>query len=272
VLLGRLERWTAWVAFVAFAASAIGLSVAGLIARRLAGSIRALIEPARALGEGRPVRVPGFTFREVASVAAALQAASALLHDRTLERDSAKRTSELLRRDAAHFEHAAHHDPLTGLPNRTHFLALLDETLRRHEGTGTPFTVLFLDLDDFKPVNDTHGHAVGDELLKAVAGRLAVAVRERDTVARLGGDEFALLIEGHSPTDAAHIARGLVERLSRPYTIGGLTLRISASVGAAGWPDDGLTCTELISAADTEMYRAKAGGKGGFSASGQMPL
>jgi diguanylate cyclase (GGDEF)-like protein len=231
-----------------------------------------LIEPATALGEGLPVVPPRVAIREAAEVAAALEAAAILLKTRTVQLDAANRVTDGLRRRAQHFQHVAHHDALTELPNRPFFAAALDAKIEQARGLGGRFTVLFVDIDNFKPVNDHHGHAVGDLLLQAFAARLLGGVRERDVAARLGGDEFALLIDDHSPAQVIPMARGLVDRLSRPYHLRDLTLEVSASIGAAGYPEDGTTADELLQAADAAMYRTKSGGGRGFSNSGMSPL
>lgn len=137
---------------------------------------------------------------------------------------------------------------------------------------GAQLVVLFVDIDDFKPVNDLHGHAVGDELLRDFAARLRAGVRADDVVARLGGDEFAVLIEGHSARVAQAHAAALVERLSQPYAIDSLTLSVSACIGIAGYPEDGTTAKALLAAADAAMYRAKGTGKRRISTSDFAPL
>jgi diguanylate cyclase (GGDEF)-like protein len=271
-LLAQLEREVMWVALAMLGLLAIGLSAAGVIARRISASFSALVEPATALGEGQPVVRPPLAIREAVEVAAALEAAQALLKKRTLQLDAANRVTDGLRRRARHLEHAAHHDALTQLPNRAFFAAALDAKVDQARRRGERFTVLFVDVDNFKPVNDRHGPAVGDQLLHAFAARLVGGVRERDLVARLGGDEFALLIDEHSPAQAMAMARGLVDRLSQPYHLHGLTVEVSASIGAAGYPEDGTTGDLLLQKADAAMYRSKGSGGRGFSDSGLSPL
>ena len=156
----------------------------------------------------------------------------------------------------------AHHDELTGLPNRAALEQHLRQTIDQCQATGTRFAVMFLDLDRFKPVNDTHGHQAGDELLVNVARRLENCLREEDFVGRRGGDEFEI-ISGplRSPDDARPIAEKLVTVLNQPFSIQGHSVDIGASVGVAIYPDDGITSVDLLNAADAAMYNVKASGR-----------
>ena len=158
--------------------------------------------------------------------------------------------------------HQAFHDPLTGLPNRSLFEDRVRHAVARARRTGRPMSVLFVDLDDFKTVNDSLGHAAGDELLRQVAGRLDGWVRTADTVARLGGDEFAVLVEEpENPEEAQVVAERIHDGLERPFQIEGHELFTRASVGIAP-AESGSTSEELMRNADTAMYAAKAAGKG----------
>jgi len=156
-------------------------------------------------------------------------------------------------------------DPLTGLPNRLLMLDRLESaiaTARRHE---TRIAVLFIDLDDFKRINDTLGHAIGDEALKLAARRLQSAVRDSDTVSRHGGEEFLVLLPGIAhAADAAAIAQKLLAALAAPARAGGHRLQLSASVGITIYPEDAEDAPTLIERADAAMYRAKRRGPGGF--------
>lgn len=160
--------------------------------------------------------------------------------------------------------HRAFHDPLTGLANRTLFEDRLGHALARAKRNREPVVVLFVDLDDFKAVNDCFGHKVGDELLVAVGRRLEGALRPCDTVARLGGDEFAVLLEdGGGPAGATRTAKRLLRALREPVALGEPTLSITSSIGGAvGEP--GSRGEELIQQADAAMYRAKRTGKDRF--------
>jgi diguanylate cyclase (GGDEF)-like protein/PAS domain S-box-containing protein len=149
-------------------------------------------------------------------------------------------------------------DPLTGLPNR---LLLMDRLARMVESArrdGTKVAVLYLDLDNFKPVNDRLGHAVGDEVLKEAADRIGSEVRASDTVARVGGDEFVVLLPGQrGESGAAEVARKIINALSLPYKTLGGEKGPGGSVGISLYPDDGLDTWELIKKADQAMYYVK---------------
>ena len=158
--------------------------------------------------------------------------------------------------------HQALHDPLTGLPNRALILDRLDQMLARGRREHVPVAALFLDLDDFKDINDTLGHAVGDELLIAVGARLASALRQGDTVGRLGGDEFVVLAEGASLTDGTQVvADRLLDVLSATFDVPGseLPLSVTASIGIA--EGDRPSAGRLLQDADIALYEAKAAGK-----------
>ncbi|MCB1940275.1 MAG: GGDEF domain-containing protein, partial [Rhodocyclaceae bacterium] len=165
----------------------------------------------------------------------------------------------------ARAEAQARHDPLTGLPNRAAFEAALDVACRRLEKYGERFAVLYIDLDDFKIVNDQHGHQAGDQVLKQMAGRLSLCVREADLLARLGGDEFVMIARGlSSPADAAALAERLSEAFEGVFTLESGSLECRASVGVAMAPADGATPQALVSRADAALYAAKAERNGAF--------
>jgi diguanylate cyclase (GGDEF)-like protein/PAS domain S-box-containing protein len=159
----------------------------------------------------------------------------------------------------------AHHDQLTGLPNRNLLTDRMNHALARARRHGGRMAVLYVDLDRFKPINDTLGHLAGDTVLKEVAGRLMGCVRSSDTVARVGGDEFVVVIEEISrPGEAARVARKIVDTLCRPIAVGSGECRISASIGVAVFPDDGLSIEEVCKAADVAMYRVKHSSRNGY--------
>ena len=156
-------------------------------------------------------------------------------------------------------------DPLTGLRNRLGFGESLERALERSNRRGLPFTLMFIDLDRFKQVNDAHGHAVGDELLRRVAERLQHGLREGDTVARLGGDEFVVLAEAlATDEDAAIVADRLCSAVGQPFDLSGREVNISASAGVAMYPADAPDVDRLLCHADQAMYRTKKSGGNGF--------
>ncbi len=154
--------------------------------------------------------------------------------------------------------HQALHDQLTGLANRLQFTEQLGRAVDRAREELHPVTLLYLDLDGFKPVNDEFGHDVGDQLLVAVAKRLAACTREEDTVARLGGDEFAVLIDAATAAgEAEEVSTRLAAALSRPFMIDGHQLRLSASIGRAVFPIDAEDSDGLLRCADAAMFAVK---------------
>jgi len=170
-----------------------------------------------------------------------------------------------IKQSQAQLAHLAHHDPLTGLPNRLLFHDRLGHALSRADRDGSKLAVLFIDLDRFKHINDSLGHLAGDGLLQEVARRLTSAVRREDTVARMGGDEFTLLLEDlRRPEDAAVLARKLLEALGDPYAIAGRELFVTASVGISLYPRDGRSAEDLVRNADAAMYQAKDAGRNGY--------
>jgi diguanylate cyclase (GGDEF)-like protein/PAS domain S-box-containing protein len=154
--------------------------------------------------------------------------------------------------------HSAQHDVVTSLPNRLLLSDRIAQAIALARRQRRPLAILFLDLDRFKYINDSLGHAVGDELLRSVSGRLLASVRASDTVSRLGGDEFVVLLsEIAHPVDAAASANKMLLSLSAPHTIGGQELHIAGSIGISIYPDDGADAETLIKNADTAMYDAK---------------
>ncbi len=157
------------------------------------------------------------------------------------------------------------HDPLTGLPNRRLLEDRIATSLQHAERNHGKAAVMYLDLDGFKSINDTYGHAYGDEILKMVAKRLVGSSRKEDTVARIGGDEFVIVLGSLSGLgDAREPASKLVEIVSEPYFINDLTLKLSTSIGISIYPDDADTVDALISMADSALYEAKRAGKNRF--------
>ena len=157
------------------------------------------------------------------------------------------------------------HDTLTGLPNRILLADRIGQAMSKVAEQGGCFSLMFIDLDGFKPVNDAFGHHLGDRLLREVALRLREQLRSQDTLARIGGDEFVLLVRLLEPDDAPQVAARQVGLLSRAFRVDEHELLISASVGIALYPGNGLTAEELLMNADAAMYHAKGAGKNGYS-------
>lgn len=170
------------------------------------------------------------------------------------------------------FEHLAHHDPLTGLPNRTLFTERMERAIYRANRSGKALGLMFVDLDNFKPINDKLGHEAGDTVLKTVAERMVKCVRTSDTVARIGGDEFVAILENLDQWEsAAVVAQKIIRILNQPIDIqGGKTAQVGASIGIAIFPEDGKTLDDLSRAADEAMYAVKEGGRNNFKFFNQL--
>ena len=193
--------------------------------------------------------------RRVAERTAELQAANAKLQEEITERQQAE---ERVR-------HMAHHDALTGLPNRNLLEDRLNQALAQAQRSRHRVAVMFLDLDRFKSINDSLGHAVGDDLLKAVAQRLRGAVRTVDTVARLGGDEFVVVLPDIADADAAaRVAEKIIAAFVPSVQLGAHELNTSTSIGIALYPDDSDASHGLVKLADAAMYLAKRDGRNRF--------
>ncbi len=157
--------------------------------------------------------------------------------------------------------HLAHHDPLTGLPNRLLFDDRLQNAIEQATRNDQRCLLLFLDLDGFKVINDTLGHALGDDLLRTVGDRLRSVLRSSDTVARLGGDEFVILAGSANPAYTTQLAQKILDQLRVPIMVSGKLLLVTGSVGIAVFPDNGTDSQQLMRAADMAMYTAKSEGR-----------
>jgi len=240
-LTQSLRTKLVWVALAITALLAGSLALASFIGSRIASSIRGLRAPALALGLGRSLEIPPLHLREADEVANALKKAAGMLRKA---------------------QHQAMHDPLTGLPNRALFNELVNKQIAVCRRSESHFSILYIDLDGFKPVNDMHGHAMGDKLLCEVAGRLQAGIREADMAARLGGDEFAVILVGTPGGSAINVANKLLAAISNPYGLSHAVVTISASIGIAGYPECGTEDHDLLHMADVAMYQAKEAGKG----------
>lgn len=171
-----------------------------------------------------------------------------------------------VRRAEAQLDYLAHHDPLTALPNRLLFNERFEQQLCHAERLQRGFAVIFIDLDDFKLINDSMGHNAGDELLKVIAARIQSTIRRSDTLARLGGDEFVMLLpEVNEPQRCASLAHKVLLAVIEPVLLGSVRVQVSASLGIAFYPHDGQDSAQLLRAADSAMYHAKALGRNRFA-------
>ena len=157
------------------------------------------------------------------------------------------------------------HDNLTGLPNRILLADRIGQAISQIDAVGGCLAVMFIDLDGFKPVNDAFGHHMGDQLLRAVASRLRTSLHGQDTLARIGGDEFVLLVSLEAAAYAKGIAARQVHLIGQTFEVAGHSLHISASIGIALYPGNGIDQNELLMNADAAMYHAKSIGKNGYS-------
>jgi diguanylate cyclase (GGDEF)-like protein len=219
-------------------AFSLGLWLARTISLRLLESVGQLNRAAISVRKGEDVQIPTLQLRETEAVLGAMvEAAEAMKQVKFL----------------------AQHDALTFLPNRLLFDEVADRAIALSGRQGQRLALLALDLDGFKAVNDTLGHAAGDEVLKTVAQRILKAIRASDIAARIGGDEFILLLVDVETTQAMDTAQRIIALLSEPYA--DIDEPVSASVGVALFPDSGITLKVLAAAADQALYTAKASGK-----------
>ncbi len=167
-----------------------------------------------------------------------------------------------LKRTELDLQHLATHDMLTGMPNRYLMIDRLTQVLAHSNRTGSTFAVLFLDVDDFKAVNDDHGHDFGDLVIHAMADKLIASVRSSDTVARIGGDEFVVILEAlPDRSAAAAVAAKIRDRLGQAFVLNGRDVKATVSIGISFYPDNGDDAEVLVRAADYAMYLAKRAGK-----------
>ena len=266
VIDGMIE-WIALIALlIAFISVIVGLFVAQGISRPLVDAVQVI----RQLGKGRlDLVMSGSRQDEIGMLSRAFNQMVADLKNVTASRDElnaevAERLSveRQLLENEARLEYLAHHDPLTGLPNRLLLLDRLSQALKRADRTGSKVALLFLDLDRFKNINDTLGHAVGDRLLTSVAGHLSRLLRDEDTVARLGGDEFMIVLENlDSEIALVSVVHKLLEEVGTISRIDGYEFLVTASIGIALYPDNAPNADNLIQAADIAMYQAKSKGR-----------
>ncbi|PKM36450.1 MAG: GGDEF domain-containing protein [Gammaproteobacteria bacterium HGW-Gammaproteobacteria-10] len=283
LLISDLSHWEQRQTFhliIALGVLLLSLSTALLLSSRLqrlvSEPILKLAETARRVSEGQDygLRAEKISSDEIGTLVDDFNdmLRQVQLRDRELQkaRDELEerieaRTLELTEL-TRQLEHQAYHDMLTGLANRITFddhLKLAIDQARRH---GQRLAVMFLDLDRFKTINDTLGHAVGDKLLMQVSQRLLACIRDCDTLARLGGDEFAVLLtQIRQGTDAAEVASKLIAAIAEPIPIEGYSLHITTSIGISLFPEDGDHAETIVKNADTAMYRSKDRGRNQFT-------
>ncbi|ELX12606.1 GGDEF domain-containing protein [Janthinobacterium sp. HH01] len=263
----QLEQLILWLSVAAGAAMAL---VAAFLARRLTRPMdrlsRTIEQRAKAVEEGRPLpevpAIDGFREAQVLSRAMREMVYSEARHVDLLQTMNEQLESTVARR-TAELEQLVMRDVLTGLPNRRALMQALPAAMARVTRMRQPCAVLFLDLDGFKNVNDTHGHEEGDELLRQFGQRIVGAVRRTDTVARLAGDEFVAILENLSDAAAAEeMGRKMMPLLREPFVLKTATVKLSASIGIAiHQPGDAEDLDALLARADRAMYEAKRGGK-----------
>lgn len=208
--------------------------------------IKALISASRNVGRGQYTHVDVNSEDELGQLARAFNA-----------------MAEEVRREQAKLHRQANFDTLTGLPNRLMALERINHAISRASRSSQKFALFFIDLDNFKSVNDSLGHAVGDDLLVATGARVQAILRDADTVARLGGDEFLVLVpDVTNELQAEEIAERLVRAISQPHTLSGRKVVARCSVGIVVYPENGVTVADLMANADNAMYQAKATGQG----------
>lgn len=237
----EMFRVFVWLLLTLLFVVLLGSWLASNLAQRVISSVKELNDAALALSTGKPLALPSVQLMEAEAVGHAIMQASLLM---------------------AEVHHRACHDPLTCLANRSLFYELVQHQIAASErGNGT-LAVLAIDLDNFKVVNDTEGHATGDHLLKTVAKRIEATIRGSDVAARMGGDEFSVLLANTDDGNARETAQRLVAALSRPYA--GVRTRVSASIGIAIYPHAGNDLGELLEHADRALYAVKRAGRNGF--------
>ncbi len=256
VVLADVERLRAAIWQIVLAVGVACLLVAVLVARTLARPINDIGNAARRFAQGQGIgALPTQRPDEIGDLARSFQ----LMHDALGQQMSALQQSQQELSDLARI------DGLTGLANRRMFHERLQGALAHRRRSGQVVALLFMDLDSFKQINDTHGHEAGDAVLKAVAQRLRANTREVDTPARLGGDEFAVVVAPSNGDDQlATLAYKLVHAVSAPIAWQGQTFHVGCSVGIARTPFDGEDEESLMSAADAAMYAVKQTRRGGF--------
>lgn len=236
------------------------VAVENALSRALSGELEFNVEHRiiRSDGQIRYVHVQGQVVRDSQGLPIRIAGTIQDVTDRL-------QTATSLRENEARLNHLAYHDALTGLPNRLLFQDRFRHAIVKAHRSRKQVAILFMDLDQFKRVNDSFGHDVGDQLLRAVADRLRACAREGDTVARIGGDEFVLLLDVVDQVKAVgSVAKKVNVCLTPAFHVGGVKFHVTASIGIGIYPDNGGSVEELMKCADVAMYRAKEGGGNHF--------
>lgn len=208
-------------------------------------------------GEVRARKADGSSFPSWLSVSTVRDRSGELTHCVAMFSDITERKAS-----QARMAFLAHHDPLTQLPNRLLLRDRVEQAISRAARSGTALAILFVDLDDFKKVNDSFGHQTGDALLREIAGRLAHCVRDTDTVSRHGGDEFVIALPDLADVSVVErVAQCIAAQVEAPLAANGAQVRVSCSIGVAMYPGDGQDCDALVQHADASMYAAKRAGR-----------
>ncbi|HEV8689455.1 MAG TPA: diguanylate cyclase [Ideonella sp.] len=253
-VLKESEQLGAVSARIVVAFSALALLLAALLARALTQPLDQIVDAVRRFAEGAPGgRLPSARKDEIGLLARSIE---------NMQRQIRAQFAKLEQKQGE-LDRLASHDSLTGLHNRRFFLDRLDHALAHAKRTDGEMALLFIDLDNFKIINDELGHAAGDHVLRTLGQRLKHVVREVDTVARIGGDEFIILLDEVDDAEGLSVvAHKVLDVLSQPVRRGDADLMPGASIGVSRFPIHGETAIELIAAADQAMYRAKLGGRG----------
>lgn len=248
-VLAESNRLAADTLGIVLSFSALAILLAVFLARALSRPLHQIVlEVRRFSADGSIGALPVARSDEIGELAVSIEHMETQIHKQI----------EDLHEQQDRLDHLASHDSLTGLPNRRLFLDRLDQALARARRQETQLALLFIDLDNFKTINDTHGHIAGDAVLQEVARRLRLQLRETDTAARIGGDEFIILIEGACDDASIDSIMGKVQAaLSLPIPYQDIELESGGSIGVARYPQDGTTASPLIAAADQSMYRCK---------------
>ena len=244
------------------------LLVSGVLALKITLPVRRLTAATRRLATGdREARAERAGLAQIDELAESFNAMAGQIAE--VERELRMQQAELERRVAERtleLDHLAHHDPLTALPNRRHLSTTLTAAIAHARASGQRFALLFVDLDNFKSINDTLGHTFGDRVLQAIGERLQAAAGRSAFIARLGGDEFTVLLENAGSTDiVGERAAALLEALQQPLSVDGRVLSTSASIGASLYPDHAPDADALLRAADVALFRAKDLGRNRFA-------